>query len=118
MKFDLIDGGFEAAQRVCRALFAPELQDLPDAETLKDAKTRLQEWLQGRSRPLPLYDVLSESGPPHRRHFLVRASLPDDAGSVAEATACTRRAAEQQAAAALLQRLQQGPGEPADPAGS
>lgn len=99
-----LDGGFEVATRVCSELFAPELAALPDAETLKDAKTRLQEWLQARSRPLPQYEVLSESGPAHRRHFVVRARLGDD-DDAAEATGSSRRAAEQLAAETLLQRL-------------
>lgn len=100
-----LDGGFEAAQHTCRTLFAPDLADLPDAETLKDPKTRLQEWLQGRSRPLPVYEVLEESGPAHRRYFLVRASLTDE-DRASEASGSSRRIAEQQAASALLESLQ------------
>lgn len=99
-----LDGGFDAAGRVCRELFAAELANLPDAESLKDPKTRLQEWLQGRGRPLPQYEVLSESGPAHRRYFLVRARLADD-GDSTEASGSSRRAAEQQAALILLTRL-------------
>lgn len=99
-----LDGGYEVARRVCRELFAPELASLPDAESLKDPKTRLQEWLQGRGRPLPHYEVLTESGPAHRRYFLVRANLTDD-GELTEASGSSRRAAEQQAALILLQRL-------------
>ncbi len=100
-----MDGGFEAAQHTCRLLFAPELADLPEAETLKDPKTRLQEWLQGRSRPLPVYEVLEESGPALRRYFLVRASLTDEE-LASEASAGSRRIAEQQAASELLASLQ------------
>lgn len=99
-----LDGGFEAARDVCLHLYAPLLADLPDAETLKDPKTRLQEWLQARARPLPRYEVLSENGPPHRRVFEVRCSLVDDA-TLAEAAGASRRNAEQQAADSLLQKL-------------
>jgi ribonuclease-3 len=102
-----LDGGYEAAQGACRALFADEMASLPDAETLKDPKTRLQEWLQGRSRPLPQYEVLAESGPAHRRFFRVRASLIDEPRA-AEASGNSRRAAEQQAAADLLASLVDG----------
>jgi ribonuclease-3 len=100
-----LDGGFEAAQHTCRELFAADLADLPDAEALKDPKTRLQEWLQGRSRPLPNYEVLEESGPAHRRYFRVRAWLTDEERS-SEASGSSRRVAEQQAAASLLDALQ------------
>lgn len=102
-----LDGGFDAAQQACRNLFAVELANLPDADSLKDPKTRLQEWLQARSRPLPLYEVLAESGPAHRRHFQVRASLIDEPRA-AEATSNSRRAAEQQAASDLLNGLTEG----------
>ena len=102
-----LDGGFEAAQQTCRALFSDELANLPDAETLKDPKTRLQEWLQARSRPLPVYEVLAESGPAHRRFFKVRASLTDE-DRWAEASGNSRRVAEQQAASDLLASLADG----------
>lgn len=102
-----LDGGFEAAQQACRGLFAEELASLPDAETLKDPKTRLQEWLQARSRPLPQYTVLAESGPAHRRHFRVRASLVDEPRAT-EASGSSRRSAEQQAASDLLDSLVDG----------
>lgn len=100
-----LDGGFAAARDVCERLFAALLADLPDADALKDAKTRLQEWLQARGRPLPRYEVIEESGPPHRRRFHVRASL-SDAETVAAAHGSSRRSAEQDAARALLQALQ------------
>ncbi len=103
-----LDGGFDVAREVCLRCFESQLQQLPDPETLKDPKTRLQEWLQARSRPLPIYEVLSESGPPHRRQFVVRARLLD-LEHTAEAFGNSRRAAEQQAAELLLQRLQAPP---------
>ena len=100
-----LDGGFDAACTVCETVFAPLLANLPDADSLKDAKTRLQEWLQARARPLPRYEVIDESGPPHRRQFHVRACL-QDAELSAEARGSNRRAAEQDAAQALLHAAQ------------
>ena len=99
-----LDGGFEAARDVCLRRFEVLLKQLPDPETLKDPKTRLQEWLQARGRPLPVYEVLSESGPPHRRQFVVRSRLID-AEVTTEAFSNNRRGAEQKAAELLLQRL-------------
>lgn len=101
-----LDGGFEAAQAVARRLFAPFLANLPDAESLKDPKTRLQEWLQARSRPLPRYEVLAEDGPAHARRFSVCCSLADDEARRSFAEASSRRVAEQQAAAAMLDTLE------------
>ncbi len=103
-----IDGGFEQARDFCLRLFEPLLSNLPDAESLKDPKTRLQEWLQARSRPLPRYEVLSESGPPHQRRFRVRCMLSDGPLET-HAEASNRRSAEQQTAEAMLQQLQSPP---------
>lgn len=99
-----LDGGFEAARQVCSQLFAAALQNLPDAESLKDSKTRLQEWLQARSRPLPRYEVLTESGPAHARRFSVRCQL-NDAMLSTEAEGSSRRASEQDAAQKMLEKL-------------
>lgn len=102
-----LDAGFEAAQAVALRMFEQALNHLPDPQSLKDPKTRLQEYLQGLSRPLPRYEILSESGPPHRREFQVRCVLNDEARQT-EATAGSRRNAEQQAAEKMLTMLRQG----------
>ncbi len=96
-----LDAGFDEAQRCCLRWFEGLMDALPDPELLKDAKTRLQEWLQARGRPLPQYAMLTASGPPHRRRFVVRVSAGDAALS-AEAEGGSRREAEQRAAHALL----------------
>ncbi|HEX4871237.1 MAG TPA: ribonuclease III [Nevskiaceae bacterium] len=98
------DAGFEAARAACLRCFAPLLEHLPDAESLKDAKTRLQEWLQARARPRPRYEVVAESGPPHARAFEVLCAL-EDAPVEARASGSSRRIAEQRAAETLLQEL-------------
>ncbi|WP_029891384.1 ribonuclease III [Polycyclovorans algicola] len=99
-----LDGGFDAARQSCLRWFDQSLADLPDPETLKDPKTRLQEWLQSTGRALPIYRVIDASGPPHRRTFVARCILTDT-DEQAEATAGSRRNAEQQAAERLLQQL-------------
>lgn len=99
-----LDAGFDAVRIVSLRLFEPELAALPDAETLKDPKTRLQEWLQARGRPVPEYLVLSETGPAHHRHFHVRARL-QDADHSSDASGSSRRTAEQMAADVLLRQL-------------
>ncbi|MDP3293814.1 MAG: ribonuclease III [Nevskia sp.] len=99
-----LDGGTEPAHALCLKLLAPELEALPEAGSLKDYKTRLQEVLQAESRPLPEYTVLSEDGPAHRRNFAVRCLLPDS-GQIMEAEAHSRRIAEQRAASAMLDAI-------------
>lgn len=99
-----LDGGFAPARETILHLFADVLADLPDPETLKDSKTRLQEWLQAVPRPLPEYRVLDEHGPPHRRVFRVACRLPDT-GQETEAGGASRKQAEQDAARLMFQQL-------------
>lgn len=101
-----IDGGYEACRDVVLSLFDPLISKLPDAEELKDAKTRLQEWLQARGRPLPQYRLEREEGADHAKRFHVSVQLQDD-GAQVEAEGGSRRKAEQAAAAALLETLLQ-----------
>jgi len=100
-----LDAGFEACRSAVLAWFEPLVQGLPAGGIGKDPKTRLQEWLQARQRPLPVYELLSESGEEHARTFHVRCRLVEPA-LAAEGSGSSRRGAEQEAAAALLQQLE------------
>ena len=99
-----IDGGYAACRHVVLDLFDPLIERLPDAEALKDAKTRLQEWLQARGRPLPSYRLEREEGADHAKKFHVAVSLQDD-GAQMVAEGSSRRKAEQAAAALPLESL-------------
>ena len=66
-----LDAGFLAAQAVIDNLYAPLLARLKPGEFQKDAKTRLQEWLQGRKKPLPRYQLLGATGAAHEQRFEV-----------------------------------------------
>ena len=70
----------------------------------KDAKTRLQELLQGRGRPRPAYRIVEISGSDHRRVFTVRCRIEGVAGE-AVGTGSSRRRAEQEAAARAMAAL-------------
>ncbi|HKJ18104.1 MAG TPA: ribonuclease III [Xanthomonadales bacterium] len=99
-----MDGGYRACQSVILEIFQPSIEDLPDAESLKDPKTRLQEYLQGRGRPLPRYELQEERGADHDKEFSVRCSLRDTEQH-AIATGTSRRKAEQAAAQYLYEQL-------------
>ena len=99
-----LDGDYAGCRSVILELFDPLINKLPEAEDLKDAKTRLQEWLQGRGRPLPEYTLLREEGADHAKKFYVQCLIKDD-GSMVEATGHSRRKAEQAAAASALNLL-------------
>jgi len=100
-----LDGGYKACRSEILRLFDPLIEDLPDVEDLKDAKTRLQEWLQARGRPLPEYSLMREEGADHAKIFHVQCKIPDDGHSV-EAAGNSRRKAEQAAAGHLLEHIQ------------
>lgn len=100
-----IDAGFDAAQRFVLALVGERLLALPDADALKDPKTRLQELLQGRGLPLPEYQLIEEGGADHKKRFRVACHTALD-GKVIEAEAGSRRKAEQKAARQMLDWLE------------
>lgn len=99
-----LDGGFAEAQRVVCEIFAQRLATLPDADTLKDPKTRLQELLQAHGQELPEYEVIEESGADHARRFRVECRAGGLTAPVT-AEAGSRRKAEQAAARIMLERL-------------
>ena len=100
----LLDGGFDACRQVIMRLIHPLIQSMPAAEQLKDSKTRLQEWLQARGRPLPEYRLLDEQGADHAKQFTVECRLVDS-GDSATARGSSQRKAQQAAAGELLQQL-------------
>lgn len=98
-----LDAGYPTVQQVIEACFAERLDNLPDPETLKDPKTRLQEYLQARSIALPSYHLISSSGPAHKRHFVIECTIADTQWST-QGEGSSRRKAEQAAARAMLEQ--------------
>jgi ribonuclease-3 len=70
---------------------------------MRDAKTKLQEWAQGRGLPAPAYCEMSRSGPAHAPHFVIEAAVEGLAPETGEGG--SKREAEQDAAAKLLARV-------------
>lgn len=99
-----LDGGFSAAQSVIERLFAPLLDSIKPGEFQKDAKTRLQEWLQGRKKALPRYRLLETSGAAHEQRFSVACEI-DNPRVLAIGQGNSRRVAEQVAAEQALKEL-------------
>jgi ribonuclease-3 len=99
-----LDGGYEAARAAIRATFAPLLASLDAGALTKDPKTRLQELLQGRGHALPAYRVVATQGAAHQQRFEVECTVAA-LGLRATGSGEARRAAEQQAADAMLRQL-------------
>jgi ribonuclease-3 len=103
-----LDGGFVPCEKVIRHVCDPFIETLPSAESLKDPKTRLQEWLQGHGFPLPEYAVLTESGPAHKKEFKVQCRS-DEVGFKVTGGGRSRRKAEQAAALAAYEIVEKNP---------
>lgn len=101
-----LDAGFERCREVVLGWFEEAIEALPVGKVEKDAKTQLQEWLQARQRPLPVYTLVEASGEDHERHFRACCALQDDALS-GEGEGASRRVAEQAAASGVLQLLKE-----------
>jgi ribonuclease-3 len=102
-----LDGGLEAAETVIRRLFQARITALPAPETLKDAKTRLQEYLQSRGYSLPRYTVAHIEGEAHAQTFHVTCEVPD-LGRHSEGQGSSRRRAEQEAAEHIILEIEGG----------
>lgn len=100
----LLDSGFNEAEQAVLRLYVPYLETI-DVQTLgKDAKTLLQEYLQGKRLPLPMYTIIAMQGEAHEQLFQVECAIPTLKIS-ARGTGTSRRNAEQQAAQAAYQLL-------------
>jgi ribonuclease-3 len=104
----MIDAGFEAAQALVRRLFGELIAGSEVAQWTKDPKTELQELLQARHLPVPAYRICATRGQAHAQTFEVVCDVPS-LGLQATAEGRSRRAAEQEAARRLLQRLKAMP---------
>ncbi|MHB8812258.1 MAG: ribonuclease III [Steroidobacteraceae bacterium] len=96
-----LDGGLAVAEGVIERLFQPRIAALPAPQELKDAKTRLQEYLQSRGITLPRYRVERVEGEAHAQTFHVTCEVPALRLS-GEGCGSSRRRAEQEAAERIL----------------
>ena len=94
------DGGYPAAAAMIERLWRERM--LKPARPLRDPKTMLQEWAQGRGLPTPSYREVERTGPHHNPIFRVAVDVADR--QPAEGVWRSKRVAEQAAAAALLTR--------------
>lgn len=99
-----LDAGFETARSVIEKLYSPLLDQLKPGHFQKDAKTRLQEWLQGRKKALPRYQMLEATGAAHEQRFEVACEIENPAVRTV-GHGSSRRIAEQVAAEKALKEL-------------
>ncbi|WP_181705653.1 ribonuclease III [Chthonobacter rhizosphaerae] len=95
-----LDGGYEPARDFVERNWRPRMDGL--SGPLRDAKTTLQEWAQGKGLPTPSYEAIDRSGPDHAPQFTVRVSIPN--GPTGEGRGKSKREAEMAAATGVLVR--------------
>ncbi|HED36405.1 MAG TPA: ribonuclease III [Gammaproteobacteria bacterium] len=100
-----IDSGFDNCRDLILRLYHEQLENIPDADSLKDPKTRLQELLQSRKLALPEYTVTDVVGKSHNQQFTMRCEIKQ-LQLTSEGRGSNRRKAEQQAAADIFIQLQ------------
>jgi len=109
-----LDGGMEAASKVIvNVLLGPEIKRLESSPNLDDHftdfKSALQEWVQAKGLAQPVYSVLSETGPEHRKLFTMQVRILEQGAEepmyVATGEDSTKKKAEQQAARIALDHL-------------
>lgn len=98
------DGGLDACRALVKRFYAKRLEELDPKKIGKDPKTRLQEWLQSRQEALPEYSIISVNGAAHAQEFTVSCYV-GKLNTKFEATASSRRKAEQKAAESALEAL-------------
>jgi len=102
-----LDSNFADCRDCILNIYAELLAGISPDTLPKDPKTTLQEYMQARQLPLPVYSVINESGRPHDHVFTVRCAIEGmDEAVVAEGT--SRRKAEQSAASLILDKIHGG----------
>jgi ribonuclease-3 len=98
-----LDGGYPAARRAVVQAFGPLLEAIDPENVEKDAKTRLQELMHARGKPLPEYRLVATRGAPHERQFEVECVVE---ALHAKGEGTSRQRAEQEAANAMLGKME------------
>ena len=99
-----LDSGIDMCRNCVLHLYQDLLTGITPDTLVKDAKTRLQEYLQARKQPLPVYDIIAEEGEVHAREFTVECKVTGLEETVI-ARGRSKRSAEQSAAQKAIELL-------------
>lgn len=102
-----LDSDIEVVRRIILSWYKTRLDAIEPGVSQKDPKTRLQEFLQGRKKPLPVYTVSNIKGEAHNQEFTVSCGISGMAKPVI-GKGTSRRKAEQAAAELALEKLNNG----------
>lgn len=100
-----LDSDIHTIQALILKWFAPLLAKVTPETAIRDAKSRLQEWLQAKNMSLPTYELLREQGPDHDKIFYVRCHVAA-LKLTSEGQGISKKLAEQNAAQTMLELLE------------
>jgi ribonuclease-3 len=99
-----LEQGMDAARQFVLTAYGERLNNLPTEDSLKDPKSRLQEFLQSRGHDLPDYQLLEVHGEAHKQTFTAECVI-NSLNIRTQGTSGSRRKAEQEAAALAFQQV-------------
>lgn len=99
-----LEQGMDAAKKFVLTAYGDRLDNLPAEDTLKDPKSRLQEFLQSRGHDLPDYTLIDTQGEAHKQTFTAECVIPK-LNIRTTGTSGSRRKAEQEAAGLAFQQV-------------
>jgi ribonuclease-3 len=99
-----LDSNFMTVQKLVQTTFAHQLADPHILKLEKDAKTKLQEYLQAKNIPLASYELISTTGLEHASEFLMRCKI-EKLNIQTQGQGTSKRRAEQAAATNMLAKL-------------
>ncbi len=102
----LLDSDYETARKYILKLYKNKLSKISLDTAQKDPKTRLQEWLQARGHPTPIYEVVRSKGKDHAKLYWISCKIDYQTIQV-EGEGASRRKAEQDAASKAIDKIQQ-----------
>ena len=100
-----LDQGYDAAQVFIETHILSLFDSVLQHRLYKDAKSDLQELVQGKKWPTPEYRVIQATGPDHEKNFVIEVVINDQPFARGEGK--SKQIAQQQAATAALEKLQQ-----------
>ena len=100
-----LDANMDTCRTQVLRWYASRLDKISPQTNSKDAKTQLQEWLQGRKKPLPVYHLAKVEGAEHNQTFHIECQL-QGIQKTFQGQASSRKVAEQQSAQAALDYIQ------------
>ena len=101
-----LDSGLKASRKFVLGLFKKDIERIDNLTYLRDPKTTLQEYVQKKYKDRPLYKVIDEKGPDHKKEFTV--SLIIDGKEIITAIGSSKRKAEMNAAKIFLKKIEEG----------